>query len=189
MDQALRIERVVLLGFVTLLGATSDLATATAALAVSAGAAVVVCALAVILRGVETMPSAGRWAALFAVGFGVSWALSAVAAYIVPIGDAALIVLRLAGVAPIVYYAIANDVSVKESLVSWVQFGALMVGLGAIREFFGRGTLFGFLPFGNFTIPADFFAAPIGAFLVLATVVLGARIVVRIIGHPEVRDE
>ncbi|TVR50936.1 MAG: hypothetical protein EA426_20490 [Spirochaetaceae bacterium] len=189
MDQALRIERVVLLGFVTLLGATASLATAIAGLAVSAGAALVVCAIAAILGVVGAVPPAGRWAALFAVGFGVSWALSSVAAYVVPIPSGALLILRLAGVAPIVYYAIADGVSVKESLVSWAQFGVLMIGIGVVREFFGRGTLFGFLPFGSFTIPAEFFGSPIGAFLVLATVVLGARIIVGIIGQPEVGDE
>ncbi|TVQ17532.1 MAG: hypothetical protein EA382_18720 [Spirochaetaceae bacterium] len=176
MDNALRIERVVLLGLVTLVGATGDLMTAIAALVVSAAAGIAVCGVNWLIRRVPTASKPIRWGVLIAVGFGISWAIAAIASYTVPLRGNALLFLRLAGVMPIVYYAVADGVTMRESLVCWVEFGALLIATAAVREFFGRGTLFGYLPAGSFTIPAGFFGSTVGAFLVLATVVLGARL-------------
>ena len=182
MDQSLRVERVVLLGMVTLLGATGDLATALAALVISAAAALVVYAAWALLRLSVSIPAAARWGALIAIGFAVSWALASVAPYLVPIRDGAMLFLRIAGLMPIVYYAAGDGASGRDVLVSWAQFAVLVAGAGAVREFFGRGTLLGYLPGGSFTIRAGFLASPVGAFLLIATVVLAARIVSSALG-------
>ena len=176
MDNALRIERVVLLGLVTLVGATGDLITAIAALVVSAAAAIAVCGVDWLVGRVPSVSRPIRWGVLISVGFGLSWVIASVASYTVPLRADALLFLRLAGVMPVVYYAVADGVTARESLICWAEFAGLMVGAATVREFFGRGTLFGYLPGGSFTIPAGFFGSPIGAFLVLATVVLGARL-------------
>lgn len=180
MDGALRIERVVLLGLITLLGATGTLFTALSGLAISAGAALAVCAADLALRAVAAESPAARWALLISVGFLVSWALTAMAPFVVAIPDGAMLFLRLAGVSPIVFFAVGANRSARESLTVWVQFGVLMLAAGTVRELFGRGTLAGYLSPGGFTIPADFFASPMGAFLVVAAVVLGARITANI---------
>ncbi len=176
-DQSLRIERVALLGLVTLLGATGDLATALAALGISAASALVVYAAWALVRLAASIPAAARWAACFAVGFAVSWALASVVPYVVPIRDGAVLFLRIAGLMPIVYYAAGDGATGRDVIVSWVQFALLMAGAGVVREFFGRGALLGYLPAGSFTIRAGFLASPTGAFLLVATVVLAARIV------------
>lgn len=177
MDQALRIERVVFLGMVTLLGATGDLATALAALVISAASGLIVYVAWALLRLSASIPPAARWAVLFTTGFAVSWSIASVAPSVLPIRDDALLFLRISGLMPIVYYAIGERVSGRDTLVSWVQFMVLLAAAGTIREFFGRGTLLGYLPRGSFAIRAGFLASPVGAFLLTATVVLGARIV------------
>ena len=179
MDGTIRTERVVLLGLVTLLGTTTTFTAALAGLVVSAVAGLMVCGVAYLLRPSERVTEAVRWSVLVAVGFGVSWILGTLAPYVVPIPEAVLVYLRIAGIAPIVYFALARDITPREALFSWAEFGLLLLAAGAVREVFGRGTLLGNLVARDFTIPADFFAAPVGAFLVPAFVVLGVRLVHR----------
>lgn len=181
-DQSLRVERVVLLCMVTLLGATGDLATALAAFLISAACALVVYALWALLRLSASIPPAARWGVLFAMGFAASWALASVASYVLPVREGALLFLRIAGLMPIVYYATGDGASSRDVVVSWAQFAVLIAAAGAVREFFGRGTLLGYLPGGSFTIRAGFLASPVGAFLLIATVVFAARIVSTVLG-------
>lgn len=181
MDEVLRIERVVLLGLVTLLGATGTLFTALAGLTISAAAALAVCGVDAVLRMTAVESPAARWSLLISVGFIVSWLLAALAPFVVVLPDGALLFLRLAGVSPIVFYAVAREVSARDALVGWTQFGALLLIAGAVRELFGRGTLAGYLSPGGFVIPADFLASPMGAFLIVGTVVLGARLALRLV--------
>jgi hypothetical protein len=176
MDNTLRLERVVLLGLVTLIGTTSDLITAIAALVTSAAAAIGVCFVAWLIGRIPTVSKPARWAVLVAVGFGLSWVIAVLVSYAVPLRSNAVLFLRLTGAMPIIYYAVASGTTAQESFICWGEFGALMVSTAMVREFFGRGTLFGYLPAGNFIIPAGFFGSTIGAFLVLGTVVLGARL-------------
>lgn len=181
MDGELRIERVVLLGLVTLLGATGTVFTALAGLVISAVAAMVVCGVDVVLRALTVETPAARWSLLISTGFIVSWLLTALAPFVVVLPDGAILFLRLTGISPIVFYAVAREVSAREALIGWAQFGVLLLIAGAVREVFGRGTIAGYLATGGFTIPADFFASPMGAFLVVGTVVLGARVAVRLV--------
>ena len=181
MDEVLRIERIVLLGLVTLLGATGTLFTALAGLAISATAALAVCGLDAVLRITAVESPTARWSLLISVGFIVSWLLAALAPLVVVVPDGAILFLRLAGVSPIVFYAVARKVSPREALIGWAQFGALLLTAGVVREAFGRGTVAGYLTPGGFVIPADFFASPMGAFLTVGAVVLGARIALRFV--------
>lgn len=184
MDGTIRTERVVLLGLITLLGTTNTFASALAGLVVSAVAALMVCGVAYLLRPSDRVTVPVRWSVLAAVGFGVSWILGTLTPYVAPVPEATVNYLRIAGISPIVYYAVARDVAPREALFSWAEFGGLLLAAGAVREVFGRGTLLGILVAPDFTIPADFFAAPMGAFLVPAFVVLGVRLVHRYMARP-----
>lgn len=183
MDGSIRTERVVLLGLVTLLGATVTVVTAVAALAISAAAALVVCGIGRILRPSEKVSDAVRWSVLLTVGFGISWILGPLASYVAPVPERAVLFLQLSGVAPIVYYGVARrdgagsdgDARV-DSLRSWVLFGVILLGTGLVREVFGRGTILGYLIITGYAIPADFMGSPVGAFLMAGAIVLAARL-------------
>lgn len=176
-DGTVRTERVVLLGLVTLLGATVTVITALTALVITIAAAVVVCGLATLLRASDRVSEAVRWALFLTVGFGVSWILGSLAVFLIPVSEKTLLFLQLAGVAPMVYYgAAAPGENRGEVLRSWALFALLLVGSGAFREVFGRGTFFGYLIPTGYAIPADFMASPVGAFLLAGTLVLGARL-------------
>ncbi|TVQ98725.1 MAG: hypothetical protein EA403_13855 [Spirochaetaceae bacterium] len=179
MDEVLRIERIVLLGLVTLLGATGTLLTALAGLTISAAAALAVCGVNAVVRITAGESPFARWSLLISVGFIISWLLASLAPFVVVVPDGAILFLQLAGVSPIVFYAVAQKVSARDALIGWAQFGVLLLTAGVVREVFGRGTIAGYLAPGGFVIPADFFASPMGAFLVVGAVVLGARVAVR----------
>ena len=181
MDDKNKVEQVVLLGLVTVLGATVTLYAALAALVVSAAAAIVVCAVGPFLKSSETMTPPVRWTVLLAVGFSVSWILGSLAPWLLPIPERAHLFIRISGLMPVVFHAEASRAAEtpdwkSDALLSWIIFGVLLVLTGLVREFFGRGTIAGYLVFTGWTIPADFFSSPVGAFLVPATVILLARI-------------
>ncbi len=181
MDDKNKVEQVVLMGLVTVLGATVTVYTAVAALVVSAAAAIVVCGIGPFLRQTDTMTPAIRWSILIAVGFAVSWILGSIAPWILPIPERAQLFLRISGLMPIIFHADAARVSgttdwKTESLRSWIIFGMVVLATGLLREVLGRGTIAGFLLFSGWAIPADFFSSPVGAFIVPATVILLARV-------------
>lgn len=182
MDGKLRTERVVLLGLVIILGATGNVLTAAVALAISALAALLVCGVGRLVRTSETVTEFVRWSILFTVGFGVAWIAGSLASYLLPIPERAVLYLRIAGLSPIVYYAVARrgaspaEGALRESLLSWVVFAVILLGTGLVREVFGRGTVLGFLIVTGWTIPADFLASPVGAFLVAGAIILGSRV-------------
>ena len=178
MDGTLRFEWVVLMGLVTLLGATGTFFSALAGLAISALAALAVCLVHLLLKVLAIESPGARWSLIISTGFLVSWILSGLATFLVVIPPGAILYLQLAGVSPIVFYGLVKDVSAREALLGWAQFGILLILVGSVREFFGRGTFAGYLTPVGFTIPADFFASPVGAFLIVGLVVLGSRLVV-----------
>lgn len=177
MDGVLRTERVVLLGLVTLLGATINVVAAVIALVVTIIAGLVVGGVGAIFRPGPVVPAGFRWAVLFVVGFGISWILGSLTPFVADVSQRTVFFVRLCGVAPIVFYVHSDETGVRESIVSWALFGILMVLTGTLREVFGNGTFLGYLVTPSFTIPADIFASPIGAFLVVSTYVLGARVI------------
>lgn len=179
MDGVLRLERGVLLGFVTVLGATVSAFSALAGLVISLTAGLAVCAMTALLPSEGVVPLGIRWSIVAVTGFVVSWILGSVAAWVVPLPQEVIIYLRLSGVAPIVFYAVAKDVDNREALLTWIEFAAVLVVTGVVRELLGKGTVFGYLPGGSWVIPADFFATPVGAFLVPAALILAARILHR----------
>ncbi len=186
MDGLLRTERVVLLALVTLLGSTLTLVAAAAALVITIAAALLVCGVALLLRPSERISETVRWSILISVGFGVSWILGTLTPYVAPVPDRVVLYLQLAGVAPIVFIGVRTGTDKGDSLprdgvVTWAHFAIVLLAVGAFREIFGRGTLVGNLVLRDFTIPADFFAAPMGAFLVLGAIVLGTRVVSRML--------
>ncbi len=181
MDGVLRTEKVVLLGLLTLLGATTTLPTAVAAMVISLGAALVAAVVGRLMRFIPEIPEAVRWSLLISVGFGVSWLLAELAPQVLPVRTGAMPYLRLAGIAPIVFLGEARETTMREQLLSWFVYIALLAKMGFFRELFGNGTIWGNLISTGFVIPADFLAAPIGAFLLLGTAVLTTRLAVRFI--------
>lgn len=181
MDSVLRTERVALLGLLTLLGATTTLPTAVAAMVVSLAAAVAATALGRLTRVIPEIPEVVRWSLLIAVGFGVSWLLTELAPQVLPVRTGAIPYLRLAGIAPIVFLGEARETTVRDQLMSWFVYIAMLAKMGFFRELFGNGTIWGYLVTTGFIIPADFFVAPIGAFLLLGAAVLATRMAVRFI--------
>ncbi|GAB6091400.1 hypothetical protein [Spirochaeta dissipatitropha] len=177
MDAEHQLEKAVLLGLITLAGSSSTAISAIAGIVVSAAAALVVCLLSLLLKLVDRDSKWLRWSLLLSAGFGTSWLLAGIIPYLLPLPSGTLIFLQIAGVSPIVFYGVAGKVSALESAGVWAYFGAAMIIAGIFRELLGRGTLFGYLPGGSYTIPADFMAGPIGAFLTAGTMVLAARIV------------
>lgn len=181
MDGKIKTERVVLLGLVTILGATATVTAAAAALVISAAAALVVCGAGLLIRTSETVSEAMRWSVLVTVGFGVSWILGSVVSHVLVLPEGTPLFLKIAGVVPIVYYAVGRRAADPEgasrhALGAWIVFGGVVLGTGVVREALGRGTIFGFLIVTGYAIPADFFASPVGAFLVPGAIVLGARL-------------
>lgn len=177
MDAEHRFEKAVLLGLVTLAGSSSTLIAAIAGITVSAAAALIVCLLSLALKPLDRDSHWLRWSLLLSAGFGTSWLLAGIVPYLLPIPSGTRIFLQIAGVSPIVFYGVSGKVSARESAGVWAYFGAAMIASGIVRELLGRGTLFGYLPGGSYTIPADFMAGPIGAFLTAGTMILAARIV------------
>lgn len=177
MDGVLRVERVSLLGLVTLLGATTTLPTAVAALGVSAVAAAGILLAVAVTARIPDLPPGARWVVLVAAGFGVSWVAADLAPVLLPVRSSAMVYLRLAGVAPILFLPAVTGTTVRAVAADWAYFAVFVVKLGVIREVFGVGTIWGYLVLNRFTIPADFMAAPVGAFLLIGAGILGTRLV------------
>ena len=183
MEHSPRLELVVLLGFITLLGATSTLAGGLAALVITVVAGAFVFLTGQILRLGKAIPMAMKWAVLLSVGFGAGWIGSYIVFYVLPISSSLMLYLQLSGLTPLVYFAVGDSVSWRETGLNWLIFICLLPSIAALREFLGRGTLLGYIVGGNPAIPADFFAGPIGAFLVLGTLVIIARLAANLTGH------
>ena len=167
-------ERAVMLGLVALLGATHDVAASIAAVAIS----VVVIALVWVCSALAGTLSPGvRYTITIAVSFGASWVMGSIAPFIAPLREQSVFFLQLIGVTPIVFM----PASAETSLADWVPTAAIYLVLlpvfGLVREFFGRGTVLGYLATPGFTTPAGLFASPVGAFLLCGVVVLGWRLI------------
>ncbi len=179
MENKTHCERAVMLGLLTLLGATGTLYTAVAA-AVTATAAMVAVGLADrILGGRSEMRTAwsgaARWGVLVTLSFAVTWTCAAVAPFTVPITDAAVTVLQLTGLTPIAFVALARPAAGREAASIGGTFLVLMLATGAVRELFGYGTLAGTLGPAGFTTPSALFRTPVGAFLIAGAIILAAR--------------
>jgi hypothetical protein len=189
MEKAPRLERVVILGLLPLLGASSSAAAALAALLLTVVAAFVVFGMGFLLRLGKDLPGAMRWSILFSCGFGTAWLGSHVVSYLLPVPLSALLYLQLSGLTPIVYLAVGTGVSSRELGINWALFATALPAIGVLREFLGKGTLFGYLIAGNLAIPADFFASPVGAFLAVGALVFAARIASRLLRQGVVTGE
>ena len=174
MENTTRTERAVMLGLVALLGATQDLATSIAAVAISVIVIALVWACSVLAA--KLTPGA-RYTITVAVSFGASWFLGAVAPFFAPVREQSVLFLQLIGVTPIVF----TPASVETPLSEWSGTSAIYLVLlpvfGLVREFFGRGTVLGYLATPGFATPAGVFASPVGAFLLCGAVVFGWRII------------
>lgn len=174
MENTTRTERAVMLGLVALLGATQDLATSIAAVVISVIAIALVWACAV---PAGRFSPGVRYAITIAVSFSASWVMGSITPFIAPIREQSVLFLQLIGVTPIVFL----PASIETRVVDWARTAAIYLALlpafGLVREFFGRGTVLGYLATPGFTTPAGLFASPIGAFLLCGAVVLGWRII------------
>ncbi len=189
MDGKYKVEKVVLLGLIPLLGATATVPNAVAAVGVSLGAGLVVAIGAHIMGRMKNVPAMTWWMVLITLGFGASWMLTGAAITFLPLRSSAVIFLRLVGVSPIIFVGwqrnddeqseTADSMSRNEALHLWGLYLVTLLKLGVIREILGIGTFWGNLITPAFTTPADFFAGPIGAFLLLGASVLGIRFVAR----------
>lgn len=189
MDGLYKVEKVTLLGLVTILGATTTVPNAVAAIGVSLGAGLVVALGALIMGRMKNVPAMTWWMVLITLGFGTSWVLTGAAITFLPLRSSAVMFLRLAGVSPIIFIGWhraqedgqepVDQISRSEAFSLWGMYLITLLKFGVIREILGSGTFWGNLITPTFTTPADFFAGPIGAFLLLGAGALGVRLVAR----------
>lgn len=170
-------EQAVVLGLLTVLGATGELWSA-----VAAAGTVLLAGLAVGLaerlgRGLPLIGAAWegsvRWGVLTGVGFAVSWLCGATAPFVLPLPASVARWIQWSGLTPIVLVAAVRPV--RETVRLWGVFLCVMLLTAAIREGFGNGTLGGRLAPMGFVTPSSIFRTPVGAFLLAGAWVLAAR--------------
>ena len=171
LDEQTAVERAVLLGLPTLLSATADLFTAVAAAGLS-----LICMVAARLAALvfARLPYTIRWALVLAVSFSVAWGLAELLPLLLPLAERSLIFLKLAGVMPVIFYPSADQGRKHKVSVS-ALFLLFLPLFGLIREFLGRGTVFGYLATPGRVTPAGIFGSPFGAFLLAALLLLVSR--------------
>ena len=177
MDGVLRTEKAVLLGLIALLGTTGTLPGAVTGTAVAALAGLGVWLVGSLVKEDDKTSRWIRWIVLGTTGFAIAWLAAGLADLIMPLTAQQLLHIRLIGVLPIVYYSCAKNIQVRPLVFTWLDFAAVMLITGFVRELAGKGTVWSNLPPWGWAIPADFMAAPFGAFLVPAVLILAVRIV------------
>ena len=170
-------EQAVVLGLLTVLGATGELWSAVAAAGTVLLAGLVVGLVECLGRGLPRIGAAWdgsvRWGVLTGAGFAVSWLCGAVAPFYVPLPESVARWIQWSGLTPIVLVAAARPA--RETVRLLGVFLCVVLITAAIREGFGNGTLGGRLTPMGFITPSAIFRTPVGAFLLAGAWVLAAR--------------
>ena len=171
-------EKALLLGFIPLLGATTDMYTALAATGIVMLATCLIGGGDFVLRRVQAqrMGYSGsvRWMLVIVLAGALSWFLGTLAPFAIPLAHNDILLLQLSGLTPIVFLSVSATQPRRDVLRLQARFIFLMLVLAVIREILGQGKIAGFLVTGYVT-PAAVFESPVGAFLLLGAVSLLAR--------------
>jgi len=168
-----QIERVILLGFFPLVAATTS-----GWLALGAGIVILTILGAVqgIVLVTQKLEPSFRWALLLVISFSLSWLLSQVLPFILPVSQGSAMILLISGITPLVFRPGTKEFNVKSGLTDGLVFFGLLIFLGVVREYLGRGSMFGLLVPPYYVTPMGLFNQPIGGFTLLGTLVLFSRI-------------
>lgn len=166
-----RTEKVLLLGFLPLLGATGELGTAVAAAIIGFVTAMTVWGVSRLVP--EHHGEIAHWSVLLAVGFSLAYLFSVVAGYVVPIPRSSSLYLYLIGATPLVYIGAAGRTAETEQPVRYrtqllLHYAILAPVFGIVRELLGRGTLLGTVIFPHGMIPVGILSTGTGALLLFA---------------------
>jgi hypothetical protein len=178
-----RIERVILLGFFPLLASTT-----TGWLALGAGIIILTSVGLVfftnmlVTRFTNKLDDSYRWAILLVGAFVVSWLLSQAIPFLLPTPRGMQTILLLSGMTPFVFRPGIAQFNPKAEVKEGILLLGLLLGLGLLREYLGRATMFGYLLPPYYVTPLGLFAEPLGGFALLATLVLGSRLITNVRG-------
>ncbi|TVR32715.1 MAG: hypothetical protein EA404_06895 [Spirochaetaceae bacterium] len=167
-EELTRLEQVLLLGIIPILGATAAVGAALTAALVG-----VVSSLVVWLASRLIPAQVGhttRWGTLVALGLGLSYALSNIAGYVVPIPSAALVYLYLVGATPLVYVGAGTLYSTRDYLLVLLRYAVVVIGFAVIREPLGQGSVLGIDVWQPGLVPVGILASGTGALLLFASV-------------------
>jgi hypothetical protein len=166
LGNATRTEQVLLLGFLPLLGATTQLSTAIMA-------AILVMLVTLILGLVSRRIPATRddslaWPLYAALGLAIAYVLTTAARYWMPLPDAVVPYLYVSGLTPLVFTGNIQGPLREHRTQLIFRFVLLMLGFGLLRESLGSGTLLGKTVWQDAAIPVGLLAQASGGLLVVA---------------------
>ncbi len=167
-EELTRLEQVLLLGFIPILGATAAVGAALTAALVGVVSSIVVWLASRVIPA--KVGHTTRWGTLVALGLGLSYALSIIAGYVVPIPSAALVYLYLVGATPLVYVGAGTLYSTRDYVLVLLRYAVVVIGFAVIREPLGRGTVLGFDVWEPGLVPVGILASGTGALLLFASV-------------------
>lgn len=165
-ERLTRNEQVLLLGFLPLLGATSQLGAALIAAVVIAVAAVVVRVAAGLIAGRLTQNA--EWAIYAALGYGSAYAVTTLMVYVVPVSPEFILYLHLSGLTPLIFSGVSNTRTNRDLTALLLHCGGLALAFGLLRESLGSGALFGMPLWPAGTIPFGLLESHTGALILFA---------------------
>lgn len=178
------VEQVLLLAFLPVLGATGQFGTALAAAVTGSIAAITVAGSATFIPG--QYDRSVRWVILLAIGFGLSYLLTTLAVYLVPIPQRVRIYLYLTGATPLVYAGAGTYIKYKKLMGFLVRYIVIIIAFGFIRELLGSGSLFGTVVFADGFVPVGLFAGSSGALFLWASLAYISNIMSRRLASTDV---
>ncbi len=170
-------EQVLLLGFLPLLGATTQLGAA-----LTASLVVVACMLALhALHGRlgDRLDPGPLWALHAAVSYGIAHGLVALMGFVVPFSETAALYLRLSGWTPLAFCGACGGRSPRQLRELGLRFVGWALLFGLVRETLGSGTLLGRALWTPGTAPVGLFATSAGALVLMGLAACPAAIFVR----------
>lgn len=173
-DQLTRLEQVLLLGFIPILGATTTFGIALAGVVIG-----IVVSLAVWGASLLIPHAAGentRWILLPALAFGLTYGLASVARFVTPLPSGGPLYLYLIAATPLVYAGAGTLYRPAEFRGVLARFALIMLLFGLVRETLGQGTLLRYYVWAAGTTPAGILATASGGLLLFASVALSASV-------------
>ena len=180
-DELTRLEQVLLLGFVPILGATTTFGIALAGTVIGILVALVVYAASRLIP--QATGQNTRWILLPALAFGLTYGLASVTRFVTPLPIDGPFYLYLTAATPLVYVGAGTMYKPAEFRGVLARFALVMLLFGLVRETLGQGTLLRYYVWEAGTTPAGILATASGGLLVFASVALSAAVLRNALQH------